>query len=1055
MRELTSTLVAAQKAESLDLPYFRLTFSLRGWLNNGTGVATGYPVDLAIGDTVVAVTTVGTFTIFIPTGLTGTVSGDGTCNVTDDPKTLTPGANTTITTSGAAGNITITLAGTADVVIEQDRIWYITGTETTANQPVGIIFDNSDGYFTSLDLKGWQVVIERGLMTTAGIEYDALPPMKVMAMNFDSRPAILRCTMSCIGIPDRLNKDKASKSYYNHWSCTKTVKSLITEIASGVPVDAELTEEQTDGGSYLTISALIPTLAGERLSMPQRTITKLAFKLKKVGAPSGNVTFTLWEASGGSILATKTFPCSSIPLSVAVMCEAALTTPIEVNLPITFTDDGDMSGGAWITVDYQLGDALNYVQVAYSGVRIKPEQAFIEGEAGSPDVTWEDQSRGCVYRYKYTPATGADNGVDCFTHCQPYAVVYDPDPPTDTLIDSYMPAGGFTINKGSSRLEAINKLLDFTGCNKIVKTDGKIHIFVSTITGTQAWASPTGHVDGDDIWADEALAYDGNTTTFAYTTLAKDTWGSYLQLSHASLKCSKLRYFASIDNDTPPVTDKMIDLDVYYDGAWHDIFQGTLTESAWVEHELGGIYTATAARVRFKYSGGFIVEQAKLYEFAFYNAVYDYEYSLGSGVHVFLSKALRNSLVDPNKVTVSDDTYEGSATDATSYALQPIEDFLTATLTSNAQATSIAEAMIAQAVMNGQRGKATCPINLGAEIYDYVKVTDSRQSDSRVGNLGYIKWWWDRLASEYNMTFSFGNLIPKAIGGWVHHSDKRTFDQDVSDFMEEKTIGDLERDDDIEELKKRPEYKVDDDVSDAIDKKHVQGTDAHDHVQGTDTTLGAMTAAIDMNGQQINKVPKIDIWSGADEIGWLYSLALIFLLKAKTGHDVEIMGGSDTAYPRIIAYSSGILSLASGDGQEVDIVSASGVIDVNTSKISNVVDPTSGQDAATKNYHDTNDGVRNSAVSYTLLSNNTLYQNTGDYDQLLIVTGHVSGISSIWINIGPTSTPADTVAVGNNDVLTADEAKVIVAVIPKNYYYKIQISGGGSIQSTTLFTLGS
>ena len=74
---------------------------------------------LIVGDNVVAVSVVGTLLVNIPSGLTGHVHGDGTCNVTDDPKALTvPAAagdtgQTTVTTSGAAGNITVTLVQTA------------------------------------------------------------------------------------------------------------------------------------------------------------------------------------------------------------------------------------------------------------------------------------------------------------------------------------------------------------------------------------------------------------------------------------------------------------------------------------------------------------------------------------------------------------------------------------------------------------------------------------------------------------------------------------------------------------------------------------------------------------------------------------------------------------------------------------------------------------------------------------------------------------------------------------------------------------------------------
>jgi len=143
---------------------------------------------------------------------------------------------------------------------------------------------------------------------------------------------------------------------------------------------------------------------------------------------------------------------------------------------------------------------------------------------------------------------------------------------------------------------------------------------------------------------------------------------------------------------------------------------------------------------------------------------YDYEYNLESG-HTFFSKAFRNSLVIPNRVVVksrSDDdpSYSGSA-QIDGYADLPEEvkktSYIQVRLESNAQANSIAEAMIAKAEMWSERGAAEVPMNVGAELFDYVKVTDQRQGDSRTGNLGYVHRKFG--AGKWSMTFSFGNWV--------------------------------------------------------------------------------------------------------------------------------------------------------------------------------------------------------------------------------------------------------------------------------------------------------
>lgn len=140
---------------------------------------------------------------------------------------------------------------------------------------------------------------------------------------------------------------------------------------------------------------------------------------------------------------------------------------------------------------------------------------------------------------------------------------------------------------------------------------------------------------------------------------------------------------------------------------------------------------------------------------------YDYEYSLASG-HTIFSKAYRDRLVIPNYITVSSpkdadgiSLYSGHASDSESYGLKPKRAYKTATLESNAEGTEIAEALLAQAMLNSEQGAATVPMNCGAEVFDYVKVTDSRQQDVRTGNIGYITRHYS--PGKFEMTFGFGN----------------------------------------------------------------------------------------------------------------------------------------------------------------------------------------------------------------------------------------------------------------------------------------------------------
>ena len=126
-------------------------------------------------------------------------------------------------------------------------------------------------------------------------------------------------------------------------------------------------------------------------------------------------------------------------------------------------------------------------------------------------------------------------------------------------------------------------------------------------------------------------------------------------------------------------------------------------------------------------------------------STYDYEYKLKvSGEHTFFDKELTNRFVNPNKVIFKSldahsPQYSGSATSATSFALDKKTETIRLLLASDAQAADLATARIETYELDAELGAVRVPMNVGQEVWDYIKVTDSRQGDSRVGNVRYIR----------------------------------------------------------------------------------------------------------------------------------------------------------------------------------------------------------------------------------------------------------------------------------------------------------------------------
>ncbi len=140
---------------------------------------------------------------------------------------------------------------------------------------------------------------------------------------------------------------------------------------------------------------------------------------------------------------------------------------------------------------------------------------------------------------------------------------------------------------------------------------------------------------------------------------------------------------------------------------------------------------------------------------------FDYEYSLETG-HTFFAKAHRKALVIPNRIVVQsnpddDPKYSGEATDAESYALLPKTEYKQMSLESNDQANNIAAAALSKEQLWAEMGAAEVPLNCGQEVFDYVKVTDERESDYRIGNIGTLTRTYK--PGQYPMRFSFGGWL--------------------------------------------------------------------------------------------------------------------------------------------------------------------------------------------------------------------------------------------------------------------------------------------------------
>ena len=94
------------------------------------------------------------------------------------------------------------------------------------------------------------------------------------------------------------------------------------------------TEEQLlENNQYSFIVAGTPSKGGQRLTISDRIVSKLRFKLKRTGSPGGTVTYTIRKPDGspGTLIASKLQGNSNDISTAATWYEVTLETPVYVN----------------------------------------------------------------------------------------------------------------------------------------------------------------------------------------------------------------------------------------------------------------------------------------------------------------------------------------------------------------------------------------------------------------------------------------------------------------------------------------------------------------------------------------------------------------------------------------------------------------------------------------------------------------------------------------------------------------------------------------------------
>jgi len=464
--------------------------------------------------------------------------------------------------------------------------------------------------------------------------------------------------------------------------------------------------------------------------------------------------------------------------------------------PSASTDEYSDCAPLWVQAQKQITDLERRV----IGIELQLEGAFnlMAKDSASADYTPEYDITDTVKTLMIAVAAGT---LTCFSHvpeAHKYTITWDDE---DALADVVIPAESLRIKKGDNRYNIMVWLLShFDGVMRM-EGDGNIHIFVpitSTASaetlrpnanGDESNLTPQGggdnYVEVDEVTADAFTTYVegvGNTwlrdlynigaLTATYGTVKNIVvTGRCYYLLTAGQTCVKLCVNPGV------ATDESAEKEGTGHAGWANYTETWTynpdTNAKWTISEIASLQVGVSLR-----SPDTLGLNTIYCTQVFVTVTYeeDYEYSLESGKHHFFNKSYRTRLLNPSYIQVdslpsSGDGFTGSSDSGQTPTNKKFYEMNVRPgggLTGNEQATAIATALRKKLTLDQEVGSGKVSMNCGQEVFDYVKVVDKYDGQTRYGNVGYIR----RVSSldvmegvaRIDMYIGFGKVL---LGGFI------------------------------------------------------------------------------------------------------------------------------------------------------------------------------------------------------------------------------------------------------------------------------------------------
>jgi len=146
-------------------------------------------------------------------------------------------------------------------------------------------------------------------------------------------------------------------------------------------------EEQTSINAAYPLYSGSKTRVGQKLTISNRIVTKLTFRMGDIGSPSGDVTFTIRQLDD-TVLASKVWGDAG-DLGTSDWREVTLDTPILVNEEVR------------ISAEFSEGDASNYPYVTFQNTDVKASEGLSYYDGNWTDEGGNGNDYDCAYKYTY------------------------------------------------------------------------------------------------------------------------------------------------------------------------------------------------------------------------------------------------------------------------------------------------------------------------------------------------------------------------------------------------------------------------------------------------------------------------------------------------------------------------------------------------------------------------------------------------------------------------------------------------------------------------------